>query len=372
MGPVSRVEVIAVRPPMPPVQYTGFAPPAIDTMTLVKLTDEDGTVGIASYDTDSYDQADLASLEALRAPAAAVVGQDPNVRLRIGAEARSLLPTPITAPGPASAIETALWDLAAKNAGLPLYQYLGGMRDEMPGYASLPVSDGVSACIELVAESRNAGFECVKLHVSGQPRADAALALRVREAFTDLEVMWDAEGVYDRRGAAYVGAALDEIDARWFEAPLPDQDLAGYRDLRRRVSVPLVPAGDFFWDTHAIADALSDPPWDAVRSEASAGGGIGFGCRLAGLVEAFGLEAELASYGFGLTQAANLHLMLGLGTGTYFEQAFPAEPWTFGLAEPYPFGFGKSYRGTDRPGLGITLDDAQIETAVVARFVADR
>lgn len=371
MGPVRRVEVLAVGPSMPRVQYTGTAPPALDTMTIVKLTDDDGVVGAGSYDTDSYDVFDVVSLEALRAPAAVVLGQDPKARLRIGAEARSRLPTPIAGPGPSSAIEIALWDLAAKGAGLPLYQFLGGMREELPGYASLAVPSSAEASIEEINAAAAAGFGCVKLHVSGQPRVDAALAGRVREAFPDIEIMLDAEGVYDRRGAAYVGAALDDVGARWFEGPLPDQDLDGYRDLRNRVDVPLIPAGDFFWDIRQFAEVLKDSPWDAVRSEAMEGGGIGFLCQLAGLASAFGLESELCTYGFGLSQAANLHVMLGLGTGSYFEQPFPAEPWTFGLTDPFPFGYGAVYRASDQPGLGITLDDEQLESAVVARFVVE-
>ena len=369
MGPVVRVEVMAVGPSMPPVQYTGTAPPGLDTMTLVVLTDEDGTVGMASYDADSYDHHDLASMEGLRAPARAVLGRDPLDRLRIGAEIAALRPTPFTAPGPVSAIETALWDLAAKSANQPLFQYLGGARDAIPGYASLPVSDTVEACLEMVGEAQAAGFGCVKLHVSGDPRTDAVLAERVRAAFSDLEVMWDAEGVYDGQGAAYVAAALDAIGARWFEAPLPDQDLAGYRDLRRRFGVPLIPAGDFFWDLRVLGEVLRDPPWDAIRSEASAGGGIGYLIRLAGLAESFGLQTELATYGFGFTQAANLHAMLGLGSGSYFEQPFPAEPWTFGLTDPHPFGYGAEYHAPDAPGLGVPIDLALIEPAVVARFV---
>lgn len=371
MGAIRRVEVIAVGPPMPRVQYSGTAPAAIDTMTLVKLTDDDGLVGIASYDTDSHDVFDVVSLEALRAPAAAVIGQDPKERLRIGAETRALLPTPVLAPGPTSAIETALWDLAAKAAGLPLHQFLGGRRSELPGYASLAVPASVEASLEQIAAAVTAGFGAVKLHVSGQPRVDAGLVGSVREAFPDLEIMLDGEGVYDRRGAAFVGRALDDVSARWFEAPLPDQDVDGYCELRRRVDVPLIPAGDFFWDLRQVAEALKDSPWDAVRSETSAVGGIGPLCQVAALGSAFGLESELCTYGFGLSQAANLHVMLGLGTGSYFEQPFPAEEWTFGLAEPFPFGYGGVYRASDQPGLGVTLDDEQIESAVVARFVVD-
>jgi len=340
-------------------------------MTVVKLTDEDGTVGIASYDTDSYEKFDLVPLESVGPLAAYVLGKDPNSRSRISGGLRDLLPSSVSAPGPASAFDAALWDLAAKKAGLPLYQLLGGMREEIAGYASLSLAKTDDECIEQVSAAHAAGFGSVKVHVSGDPRLDARTAMRLRESFSGIEIMLDAEGAYDRRGAAFVGAALQEIDARWFEAPLPDQDLTGYRQLRNRLTVPVLPAGGSIWDLRALASILSDPPWDAVRSAASLGGGITFACQLAGLASGFGIDVELSSYGFGLTQAVNLHLMLGLGIGSYFEQPFPAQPWAFGLAEELPFGYGSTYHAPDAPGLGIALNDSEIDAAAVARFVVE-
>jgi L-alanine-DL-glutamate epimerase-like enolase superfamily enzyme len=371
MGPISRAEIIAIGPTMPPIQYTSLAPSAFATMTVVKVTDQDGSVGIASYDSDSYDHFDLVPLESLRPLAAHVVGKDPKVRSGVGVTLRSLLPSSVSAPGPASAFDTALWDLAAKNAGLPLCQMLGGMRDEIPGYASLPLAESLDACLEQVSDAHAAGFEAVKLHVSGNPSLDAATAVRVRESFTGIDIMLDAEGTYDRRGAAYVGAALQDIHARWFEAPLPDQDLAGYRKLRNALTIPILPAGDCIWDLRTLTEILRDPPWDAVRSAASLGGGISYGCQLAGLVSGFGVDVELSTYGFGLTQAANLHLMLGLGIGSFFEQPFPSEPWAFGLADAFPFGYGRTYRSPDKPGLGIVLNDEEIDSAAIERFIVE-
>jgi hypothetical protein len=74
---------------------------------------------------------------------------------------------------------------------------------------------------------------------------------------------------------------------------------------------------------------------------------------------AFGGDGRRRNIGY-------LCVMLGLGAGSCFEQPFRPEPWTFGLADPYPFGYGVTYRASELPALGITLDDDQVESAVVA------
>ena len=49
---------------------------------------------------------------------------------------------------------------------------------------------------------------------------------------------------------------------------------------------------------------------------------------------AFDLGVELCSYGTTVTQAIDLHLILGLGIGTFYEQPYPVEPWAFGTTTP--------------------------------------
>ena len=56
-------------------------------------------------------------------------------------------------------------------------------------------------------------------------------------------MMLDAEQRYDRRDAYRAAAQLETLGFTWFEAPLLDTDLEGYRDLRRRVNIPILPAG---------------------------------------------------------------------------------------------------------------------------------
>jgi hypothetical protein len=173
----------------------------------------------------------------------------------------------------------------------------------------------------------------------------------------------------DRRGAAYVSAALGELGCRWLEAPLPDHDLTGYRELRRQSIVPILPAGEGVWDLRGFGEALAcGSPWDAIRSDVSFGGGITFAVRLSAVARAFSLDMELASYGHAIVQAANLQAMLGLGSASYFEAPYPAEPWNMGVDNPLSLDPDGQVRAREVPGLGAQLDWQAITRAAVASF----
>ena len=115
---------------------------------------------------------------------------------------------------PCAALEIACWDLAARHAGLPLYQLLGGARDEIAAYASLPFERDPTVLLDLVGQVSAAGYPAAKIHVSGDPASDVAAVTLVRKAFPDLELIVDAESVYDRDGAMLVGRALDDLRSR--------------------------------------------------------------------------------------------------------------------------------------------------------------
>jgi len=210
--------------------------------------------------------------------------------------------------------------------------------------------------LAVVARAREDGLTAVKVHAWGEPERDIALLERLRAEHPDLTFMHDAEGVYDRRGALRVARALESLSFRWFEAPLPDFDLEGYRDLRRRVDIPVLPAGYAMWDPMQIADALRDPPWSAVRSEASCTLGITALCQIAALARTFGMDFEPVSYGHTLCQAAHLHVMLAFDNVSYFELPYPVEPWEYGILDPIRLAADGTVAAPDGPGLGVDLD----------------
>ena len=241
----------------------------------------------------------------------------------------------------------------------------------LSSYASVPLLEDERGYLASIAGCADAGYAAVKLHSWGEPERDAALVRSVRSTFPDLTLMHDAEGRYDREGAELVARACADAGARWFEAPLPDFDLDGFRRLRRAVpDVPVLAAGDAIWDARLVADALRDPPWDAVRFDVSFAGGPTAARALMSVAANAGLDVELISYGHTVIQAANLHTALAFGRTTYFEQAVPPEPFEHGVREPIRTGQDGLVHTPDGPGLGIDLDDRAIDDATIALVIA--
>ncbi len=232
MSRIGDVEARAIGPPVERFRYTSFQPEVFTTTTLVRITDEDGVAGIGAYDSDTYGDWDRAPLETLRTLIPPLIGIDAEDRNRVAA----MLSEDGTSPFPPavrSTVDIALWDLAARRAGEPLRRILGpGRSDALPSYASIPTFDAETDYLSAIEDQVQAGFGAIKVHAWGDPDRDAALLRAIRSAFGSLTVMHDAEGRYDADGALGVARVCAEIGARWFEAPLPDFDLPGYRALR--------------------------------------------------------------------------------------------------------------------------------------------
>jgi L-alanine-DL-glutamate epimerase-like enolase superfamily enzyme len=367
MSEIRRIEVRAIAPRVDRFRYTARSDEVFTTTTLVRVIDTDGASGVGAYDSDSFGAWDLAPLETMRTIVPRLVGFDTEDLDRVA----SLLTEDGTSPFPPavrSAIDVALWDLTARRAGRPLRELIAGgpTATTLPSYASIALHGDESAYLEAIAGLAAEGFAAVKLHAWGDPERDAGLLRAVREAFPDLVVMHDAEGRYDLEGAIHVAGACADIGARWFEAPLPDPDLGGYRHLRRRfAAVPILAAGDALWDARLIREVLRDPPWDALRFDVSFVGGPTAARGLMRIAAEAGIDVELISYGHTVIQAANLHVALAFGRTSYFEQAVPPEPFEHGVRDPIRTGEDGWVRARGGPGLGVDLDPEAMDAATI-------
>jgi L-alanine-DL-glutamate epimerase-like enolase superfamily enzyme len=354
MVTLRRIDVMVVDPGHV-VRWTERAKSCAISTTILRITDSDGVEGIAGCDSYTFGRADRSVLEAVRSMWPWLEGRAIDCRDELAKDMRVGVVFPFST-GPLALVDVALWDLAARHAGVPLWQLLGGAQERLPVYASLETMPSESDYVEVVGRAHAEGITAVKLHAFGEPEKDIALFALLRETFPDLELMHDAESVYDHAEALRVGRALDELECRWFEAPLPDFDLEGYRSLRRRLDVPVLPAGYAMWDTRQLADALRDPPWSACRAEIFSTLGITELRRQILLAQAFDMDLEPVTYGHSLFAVAGLHVMQAFPNVSYFELAYPVEPWEYGVVDPPrpdDAGMVAAPAGT---GLGISMD----------------
>ena len=351
---IERIE-LRVLDPHRSVRWTERANLCHVNTTLITITDSAGAVGVAGVEGFAYAAGDRTTLESVRGMWPLLNGRSIDCGAHLMDEVRTGVVFPYVTNGLAL-VDMALWDLRAQHAGQPLWRLLGGHRDSVLAYASLESMPRIEDYVDIVGRAIDDGFTAVKLHAFGDPDQDIELYAFLRESYPDLTLMHDAECVYSREDALKVGLALADMDCPWYEAPLPELDLQGYRELSRKVPIPIMPAGYAIGDYHQVADALLDPPWSACRSEIASTQGITGLLRLMELADSAALNLEPVTYGSAFYAMAGLHVILGRPNATYQEIAYPLVEWEYGVLNPMRPDTHGLVRAPSAAGLGLDLD----------------
>ena len=261
-------------------------------------------------------------------------------------------------------IDIALWDLAARRAGRPLYELLGAKRDSIEPYASLPFYDTLPEYVEAVNDYAKLGYRTFKFHVWGLIEEDSKLVKLIQQTFADspYRFMIDLEGAYDLEDARKLGGKMDEGLFLWFEAPIGDELLEQYGELRSQLAVQIIPAGYSIYSPEFIRQGIDYGSWDAARFDVTTVGGISKSLQLLMIANDAGMPTEIQSWGHTLTQVADLHLMLANERTEYFEAPMPKQAFEFGMKNGNLLDQGRVV-APDGPGLGINVDWDSLATA---------
>ncbi len=365
---ITQVEVRVVGPPVVRHTWAHDLPEQYMTNTLVTIRTDNGIDGTGCAATFTNYDFDRTLAETLRHMIPMLIGKDPLQREALWSLLRSrTLPK---AYGAQAAVDMALWDLLGKAAGLPVYQLLGGTRDRVMSYASTPLLPDVPAYLRFVDDLIAQGFKAIKFHAWGLPDPDLELCRAVRQQHPGQEVkfMFDAENNYDQRSALRAALELEDLGFAWFEAPISDYDVTGYRELVSRTNIPIIPAGNWIVELPLIAEIIATRTWSATRIDVGTCGGITPARKVIALAEAAGTSCEVQCWSYTLQQAADLHLIVAFPNCTYFEQPVPYDAFEYGaknVIRTQPDGYVYVPQG---PGLGIELDWDAIEAATIFRM----
>ncbi|NQW16840.1 MAG: hypothetical protein HQ478_05065 [Chloroflexi bacterium] len=369
---IERIEVRAVAPPTEQFQWSEDLPAQYATNTVLRIFTDEGVEGVSgvwnatSYGFEKY------TAEAIRHIAPILIGRDPLQREELWFDIRPrVFPVP---PQALASIDIALWDLAGKVAGMPLYQMLGGARDRIRSYASTPMLPDVPAYLKFVEDLLAEGYTAVKFHTWCIPEKDLELSRAVAKEFdtSKIDFMLDAENNYDRGSSLRVARVIEDLGFTWFEAPLPDYDLDGYRELTRETSIPVLPSGNWFMDLMSFAEAIKTNTWRSTRTDVHMMGGITQTQKAIALTEAAGINCELMSWGYSLNSAANLHLMLAHNNCTFYEHSVPQSPYEYGMHDVIRSDSNGYVHAPTKPGLGLEVDWPAMEAATFHEFTIDQ
>jgi o-succinylbenzoate synthase len=272
-------------------------------------------------------------------------------------------------PMAAAALEQAVLDATLRAEGRSLARWLGSRRAAVPAGAAVGLAPDTDTLVGRVAALVEAGFGRVKVKVG--PGWDVVPLRAVRNAFGDLELQADANGSYDRDGAATVLRALEAVGLTCVEQPLAADDLVGAAGLRRATGVP-VALDESAASVAAVDAVLAAGAADVVVVKPARLGGLAAArvvhdrCRDAGVAMAAG---GLVEAGLGRRALAAVAALPGF---TVVGDCAPAGRWL--RDDPWPpealvDGALTVHRG---PGVGPEPDGQALDRVTVRRVVVDR
>jgi L-alanine-DL-glutamate epimerase-like enolase superfamily enzyme len=188
-----------------------------------------------------------------------------------------------------AAVDSALWDLKSRLLDLPLVTLLGAVREGVPVYGS---GGFTSYSLEQLQEQLggwvNEGISRVKMKVGTHPSDDLDRVRSARKAIgSNAELFVDANGAYSRKQALdFAEKFKADCDVRWFEEPVPSDDLEGLRLLRDGGPAGMdIAAGEYGYDLLYFRRMLEAGAVDVLQADASRCAGITGFLRTAALCE---------------------------------------------------------------------------------------
>jgi len=350
------IEIHAVGNESTTARYSGQEEgPWHEVNNILRITTADGFEGVSGVDSYYQGQFSEEHLLALRGVAADLVALDSLDPLKVTSMLERTRPD--LSDEVRASIDIALWDLAARKAGRPLYELLGATRESIQPYASLPFYDSLPEYVEAVNQYAKLGFTTFKFHVWGSIEEDLRLVKLVQQTFAGsaYRFMIDLEGAYDFDDALRLGRQMDEGLFVWLEAPIDDELLVQYAELASTLTIQIIPAGYNVYSPEFIRRGIEVGAWDSGRFDATVVGGISKALELLLIANSAEMPIDIQSWGHSLAQAANLHLMLANARTQYFEAPMPKGVFEFGMQNGNFLDRGMVV-APGGPGLGIDVD----------------
>jgi galactonate dehydratase len=205
-------------------------------------------------------------------------------------------------------VEIALWDVAGKALGLPVYQLMGGkVRDRVRVYCdsgNREMTPGDERSLARIQQIRKMGFTAAKIDIDDA--ADPARFDRVnwtasngeidhmlaKIAFTrenypkNIDLAVDMHGRYDATTGKRVAKEVEKFRLLWLEEPVPPENIDAMRDIRASTSTPIC-CGENVYLRHGFREILEKRAADIVMPDFQKCGGLLEGRKIADMAHTY-------------------------------------------------------------------------------------
>ena len=280
-----------------------------------------------------------------------------------------------------SGIEMALWDLAGKALGLPIYRLMGGrLRDKIPVYfhANDPKSAadlaqrtgvrGLKTSIDAVTDRGNnvRGWDPGKIWnwtlTNGQIDDIVKHVASMREALgKEFALMLECHTRYDTESAIQIAKAVEPYRPTWLEEPVPSDNVDAMAEVRRHTSIPIA-CGENVYSRFGFRPFLEKQAVSIIQPDMAKCGGLWETRKIAAMAEVYHIPIAPHGVASSLGKVAYAHVCSTVPNLMVLE-------WVYGrkyvddvtTAPDYAAGF---VRVPDVPGIGIELRDDAVRALV--------
>jgi o-succinylbenzoate synthase len=234
---LQEIELSTIHLPLVRPFRTSFGTQTSREVLMVKVTNENGTVGWAEC---------VAMSEPLYSPEYVVGCLDlmkrfliPALRAKesITAEDVPVVLKPFLGGQMAkAALETAILDAQLKDQGISLAKYLGATKTRVECGVSVGIANNLEALVEEVKSYIDAGYRRIKLKI--EPGWDYEAVKTIRNLYPEIPLQVDANQAYSRSDGKLL-AKLDEFNLLLIEQPLDEHDILGHALLAKEVKTPI-------------------------------------------------------------------------------------------------------------------------------------
>ena len=320
---ITRVESMVLNLPMVIEGATpmlgGRARTSID-MLLVRVDTDQGITGWGEAFGHRIFPATRAAIDTLLGPMC--VGRDPSAISALNDDLQRVLHG-VGRNGPTiyalSGLDIALWDIAGKVAGQPLYRLLGGSpRADLPAYASLLRYGTANAVAHYTGQALGRGYRYIKLHEITVPEVKAARDV----AGPGVPIMVDTNCPWTVREAIDMARRLAPLDLHWLEEPVwPPENLAGLAEVRARGGIPTA-AGENYGTVWEFRRACEAGAITYAQPSVTKIGGVTEVRRVMTVADAFGVQVVPHSAYFGPGLIASIHCIAAMPTESLVERFY--------------------------------------------------
>ena len=254
-----------------------------------------------------------------------------------------------------SALDIALWDLAAKAANQPLYKLWGGVTDRVAAYGS--GGWGRYSEADLIGEAEKyaaLGIKYYKMKIHHpDPQVNRARVAAVKKALgPGVRMMVDVNQKLDLEGNLRQAALLEDFDLVWYEEPVLADDIAACAEVAARIRIP-VATGENHYTRYEFREIIERKAARYLMPDV---------CRANGYSETLKIGHLAAAHGVAVSphvaHELSLQICGALSNGFLVEYMDWAPPDLFEELPPCTDG---AFRIPSKAGHGLTLTKAALQ-----------